>query len=91
MASEPVQRVHSVICLFGRQPPADLGTKHLDGGSSDEHGNDVCHCFIREGRAGIALRAEVQEITKSHPEVFAVDNACAVDTQSEAEMESEHY
>ena len=39
----------------------------------------------------MALRAEVQEITKSHPEVFAVDNACEVDTQSETEMESQQY
>ena len=34
---------------------------------------------------------EVQEITKSHPEVFTVDNACKVDTQLKTEMESEQY
>ena len=67
---------------------ADLGTKHLDGGSLPRT-LERCHCYIHEGRAGIVLRAEVQEITKSHPEVFTVDNACEVDTQSGMEMESE--
>ena len=61
---------------------ADLGTKHLDGGST-RRALERCHCYIREGRAGVALRAEVQEITKFHPEVVTVDNACEVDTQSE--------
>ena len=74
--------------ITGVSNRADLGTKHLDGGSI-RRALERCHCYIREGRAGVALRAEVQEITKSHPEVFAVDNACEVDTQSEMEMESE--
>ena len=30
-------------------------------------------------------------LKKSHPEVFTVDNACEVDTQSETEMESQQY
>ena len=60
---------------------ADLGTKHL-AGETIRRVLERCHCYICEGRAGIALRAEVQEITRSHPEVFTVDNACEVDTQS---------
>ena len=67
----------------GASNPADLGTEHLDGGSI-RRALERCHCCIREGRAG--MRAEVQEITKFHPEVFTVDNACEVDTQSETEM-----
>ena len=66
--------------ITGVSNPADLGTKHLDGGSI-RRALERCHCYIREGRAGIALRAEVREITKSHPQVFAVDNACEFDTQ----------
>ena len=42
-----------------------------------------CHCFAREGRSGVALRAEVQEITKPHPEVCTFDDAGELDTQSE--------
>ena len=76
--------------IRGASDPADLGTKHLDGGSI-RRALERCHCYIREGRAGIALRAEEQEITKSHPEVFTVDNACEVDTQSGTELESEQY
>ena len=37
------------------------------------------------------LRPEVQEITRPHPEVFAVDHACELDTQSETELEAEQY
>ena len=74
----------------GVSNPEDIGTKHLDGGSI-RRALERCHCYTGEGRAGIALRAEVQEITKSHPEVFAVDNACEVDTQSEMDMESDQY
>ena len=74
--------------IHGISNPADLGTKHFDGGSI-RRALERCHCYIREGRAGIALRAEVQGTTKSHPEVFTVDNACEVDTQSETELESE--
>ena len=45
---------------------------------------------INRKSIGIALRAEGREITKFHPEVFTVDNACVVGTQSESELESEH-
>ena len=71
----------------GVSNPADLGTKHLDGGSI-RRALERCHCQIRAGRAGIVLRPEVQELAISHPDVFAVDNACEVDSQSETEMES---
>ena len=76
--------------IFGISNPADLGTKHLDGGSM-RRALERCHCYIHEGRAGIALRAEVQEITNCFLEIFTVDNACEVDTQSETGMESEQY
>ena len=39
----------------------------------------------------MALRAEVQEITRPHPEVFTVDDACEVDPESETEIESGQY
>ena len=74
----------------GVSNPANLGTKHLDGGSI-RRALERCHCYIGEGRAGIALRADVQEIAKSHPEVFTVDNARELDTQSETETQSEQY
>ena len=47
--------------------------------------------YIREGRSRIALRAEVQEITRFHTEVFTVDDACEVDTQSATEVVFGHY
>ena len=72
--------------ILGVSNLPDLGTKHLDGGSI-RRALERCPCYIREGRSGIALRADVQEITRPHPEVFAADNACEVDTQSETEME----
>ena len=56
----------------------------------DEHWTDVTATFVKEGLES-RLGAKVQEITKSHPEVFTVDNACKVGTQSETEMESEQY
>ena len=65
---------------------ADLGTKHFDG-VSIRRALERCHCYVRGGKARIALRAEVREITRSHPESFHVDNACEVDTQSATEME----
>ena len=74
----------------GVSNPADLGTKSLDGGST-RRPLERCHCYIHERRAGIALRADVQEITKSHPVIFTVDHACKVDTPSESKMESEQY
>ena len=54
--------------MLGASNPPDLGTKHLDGGSS-RRALEKCHCYVREGRSGIALRAEVQETTRHHPEV----------------------
>ena len=76
--------------IFGISNPADLGIKHLDG-ASIRRALERCHWYIREGRTGIPLRAEMREITRSFPEIFTVDNACDVDTQSETEMESEQY
>ena len=35
-----------------------------------------CHCYVREGRSGIALRAGLQKITRPHPEVATFDDAC---------------
>ena len=78
---------HGKVKITKISNPADLATKHLDGGSI-RRALERCHCYIREGSAGIALRAEAQEITRSHPEVFTVDNACEV---AETEMESEQY
>ena len=76
----------NITKIPGVSTPADLGTKHLDGGSI-RRALERCHCYIREGSSGIALRAEVQEITRPHPEVFPVDDACKrIDTQSETEM-----
>ena len=57
--------------ILGVSSPADLGTKHLDGGSI-RRALERCHCYIREGRAGIELRAEVQEFTKSHSGFFSL-------------------
>ena len=37
------------------------------------------------------MRAEVQETTRPHPEVFTVDNTYKVDTQSETETECGQY
>ena len=76
--------------ILGISNTADLGTKHFDGGSF-RRALERCHCHIREGRAASALRAGVQEITNSHPEVFTVDTAREVDTQSETEMVWEQY
>ena len=73
----------------GISNPADLGTKHLDGGSI-RRALERCHCYIRERKSGIALRAEVQGLTRPHLEVFSVDDACEVDTQSDTEMESDN-
>ena len=50
---------------------ADLGTKHLNG-ESIRRAFEKSHCYVREGRSGIALTAEVQEITRRHPEVFSM-------------------
>ena len=47
----------------------------------DEHWRGITVTFVKEG-LGIALRADAREITRSHPEVFTVDHACEVDTQS---------
>ena len=76
--------------ILGVSNKAVLGTKHFDGGSI-RRTMERCHCCIREGRAGIALRAEVQATTKFHLDVFTVDSACEGDTQSETEMESEQF
>ena len=72
--------------ILGVSNLADLGTKHPDGGSIRRL-LERCHCYVREGRAGIAVRAEVQEITSQHPEVFTFDIAGELDTQSETDME----
>ena len=87
LTQDGIVRVTKILAVSN---PAELGTKHLDG-VSIRRALEKHHCYIRGGRAGIALRAEVQETTKSHPDVFTVDNACEVDTQSETEMESEQY
>ena len=72
--------------------PTIASLEHPSSASQDEDSDDMdFHCYIRGGRAGIALRAEVQEITESHPEVFTFDSACEGGTQSETEMESEQY
>ena len=60
--------------ILGVSNPADLGTEHLVGGSIGRT-LESCHCCLRVGRSGIALRSEAQELTKSHPEVFPVDEA----------------
>ena len=83
-ASSKSRKIHGISNL------ASLGTIHRDGGSI-RRALERCHCYIREGRVGNALRAEVREITRSHPVNFTVDNSCEVDTQSETEMESEQY
>ena len=59
--------------IRGASRPADLGTKHLDGGSS-RRASVKCHCYVRDGRSGIALRPEVQEIVRQHSEVFTLWN-----------------
>ena len=58
----------------GASNPVDLGTKHLDRGSI-RRALEKCHCYVREGRSGIALPAEMREITRRHPEVFTFDDA----------------
>ena len=69
----------------GASNSVDLGAKHLDGGSI-RRALERCHCYAREGRCGIALRAEVQEITRPHPEAFTFDDAGELDPQSETDM-----
>ena len=69
----------NVTKIPGASNRADLGAKHLDGGSLCRQ-LERCRCCTREDRAGIALRAEEREITTSHPEVFAVDSAYEVVT-----------
>ena len=64
-------------------------TKHLDGGSI-RRALEKCHCYFREDRYGIALRAEVQEITRQHPGHFVLDDAVELDTQSELDMALGH-
>ena len=66
---------------------ADLGTKHLDGGSV-QRALEKCHCHVRACRSGVASRAEVPEKTRQHSEGFTVDDAIELDTQSETDMES---
>ena len=65
---------------------ADLGTNDLDGGPI-RRALEKCYFYVREGRSRVALRAEVQEITRQHPEVFILDDAVELDTQSELDME----
>ena len=72
----------------GVSNPADLGTKHLDDGSI-RRALERCHCYVREVRSGVALRADVQEITRPHPKVITFDDAGELETQSETEMESD--
>ena len=43
------------------------------------------HSYIRKGRSAIALRAEVQEFTRRHPEAFFVDDKIEFVTQSESD------
>ena len=72
--------------ISGASNAADLETTHLDGGST-RRAFEKCHCYVREGRSGIALRAEVQEITRQHLEVFVLDDAVELDTQPERDVE----
>ena len=44
--------------ILGASNLADLGTRHFDGGSV-RRALEKCHCYVRQGRSGIALRAEV--------------------------------
>ena len=44
--------------ILGASNLADLGTRHFDGGSI-RRALERCHCYVRQGRSGIALRAEV--------------------------------
>ena len=60
-----------VIIKITMVPGASNPTEHLDG-RSIRRALERCQCYIREGRAGIALRAEVREITISHPEIYSV-------------------
>ena len=81
-----VQLQRLMLGRFAEQSPltnlADLGTKHLDGGSIRK-ALEKCHCYVRDGRAGIVLRAEVQDITRQHPEVFTFGDAGQLEIQSE--------
>ena len=85
--ASPTLRLHKLT-----QDGKSKSRKSLEPSNPAEIGTHWrCHCHLRDGRAGIALRAEVQEITKSHPEVFTVDIACRFNTQSETEMELEQH
>ena len=57
---------------------ADFGTMHFEGGSI-RRALERCHCYVREGRSGIACN----KIRRLHPEVFTFDDAGELDTQSE--------
>ena len=74
-----------ITTIFGESNPADLRTKHLDGGSIFR-ALEKCHCHVREGRSGLALRAEEQEITRQHPDVFTLDTG-GLHTQSQTDLE----
>ena len=51
--------------ILGVSNPADLGPLHLDA-RSIRRALERCHCYIREGRPGNALRSEMQEIMTKH-------------------------
>ena len=78
-----------ITTIFGESSLANLRTKHLDGGSI-LRALEKCHCHVREGRSGLALRAEEQEITRQHPEVFTLDSG-GLQTQRETDLEFGHH
>ena len=73
-----------IMNTHGASNPPDLGTKHLDAGSI-RRTLERCHCYVREGSFGSALR--VQELTRPHPDVFILDDAVESDTQAERHIE----
>ena len=78
-----------IMTIFGEPNPADLRTKHLDGGSI-LRALEKYHCYVREGMSGLTFQAEEQEISRQHSEVFTLDTG-GLHTQSETDLEFGHH
>ena len=84
---KPTLRVHKltqdgefkITKIPGASNPANNGTKLLDGRWVQKV-LEKGHCYIREGWPEIALRAEVQELTRQHLEVFHLDAGIDLET-----------
>ena len=74
----------TVANIPGSSNPADTGTKHLDE-SSIQKVLETCHCYIREGRSGIALRVRKSKKSRDRILMFSVWTRKLMETQSESD------